>query len=67
MSNRNGISAVGALSSEPIARRTEMGACAGVDWASDQHDVLVADAAGDALLAATYERTEAGSRRSVRR
>lgn len=37
-----------------------MGNCAGVDWASDKHDVLVADEAGEALLAATYEHTEAG-------
>jgi transposase len=37
-----------------------MGNCAGVDWASERHDVLVADAAGERLLAATYEHTEAG-------
>ena len=37
-----------------------MGNCAGVDWASDKHDVLVEDEAGEPLLAATYEHTEAG-------
>jgi transposase len=37
-----------------------MGICAGVDWASDKHDVLVADAVGERLLAGTYEHTEAG-------
>lgn len=37
-----------------------MGNCAGVDWASGKHDVLVADAAGEPLLAATYDHTEAG-------
>jgi transposase len=37
-----------------------MGNCAGVDWASDRHDVLVADEAGRELLAGTYEHTEAG-------
>jgi len=36
-----------------------MANCAGVDWASDKHDVLVADAAGEPLLTATYEHTEA--------
>lgn len=29
-----------------------MGSYAGVDWASEKHDVLVADAAGEELLAA---------------
>src|SRR5215218_7157354 len=35
---------------------------AGVDWASDKHDVLVADEAGGALLAATFAHDEAGLR-----
>jgi transposase len=48
------------LSSELIERRTRMGACAGVDWASDKHDVLVAGEAGEVLLAATFEHSEAG-------
>jgi transposase len=37
-----------------------MGNCAGVDWASEKHDVLVADAGGERLLAATYDHTETG-------
>jgi transposase len=37
-----------------------MGNCAGIGWASDKHDVLVEDAAGERLLAATYEHTEVG-------
>jgi transposase len=37
-----------------------MGNCAGVDWASDKHDVLVATETGERLLAACYEHTEAG-------
>jgi transposase len=37
-----------------------VGNCAGVDWASDKHDVLVEDDAGRRRLAATYEHTEAG-------
>jgi transposase len=36
-----------------------MGNCAGVDWASDKHDVLVEDETGESLLAATYAHTEA--------
>jgi hypothetical protein len=32
-----------------------MGNYAGVDWASEKHDVLVADAAGERLLSATFE------------
>src|SRR6516162_3284975 len=35
---------------------------AGVDWASDKHDVLVADAAGEKLLAATFAHDERGLR-----
>ena len=35
---------------------------AGVDWASDKHDVLVADAAGERLLAATFAHEESGLR-----
>ena len=37
-----------------------MGNCAGVDWASEKHDVLVADEAGEELLAATFAHDEAG-------
>ncbi len=37
-----------------------MGNCAGVDWASEKHDVRVCNAAGDELLAATFAHDEAG-------
>jgi transposase len=35
---------------------------AGVDWASEKHDVLIADETGDELLAATFAHDEAGLR-----
>jgi transposase len=35
---------------------------AGVDWASEKHDVLVADAAGEKLLSATFAHDEHGLR-----
>src|ERR1700739_1817271 len=35
---------------------------AGVDWASEKHDVLIADQAGEELLAATFAHDEAGLR-----
>src|SRR6516162_10719528 len=38
------------------------GRYAGVDWASEKHDVLVADAAGEKLLAATFAHDEQGLR-----
>ena len=38
------------------------GIYAGVDWASEKHDVLVADAAGEKLLAATFRHDEPGLR-----
>jgi hypothetical protein len=31
-----------------------VGNCAGIDWASEKHDVLIADEAGGELLAATF-------------
>ena len=39
-----------------------MGNYAGVDWASEKHDVLVADAAGVRLLSATFAHDEQGVR-----
>jgi transposase len=39
-----------------------MGSYAGVDWASEKHDVLVADAGGEELLAATFTHDEPGLR-----
>jgi transposase len=37
-----------------------MGNCAGVDWASEKHDVRVSDAAGEELLSASFAHEEAG-------
>jgi transposase len=34
--------------------------CAGVDWASEKHDVLVADEVGERVLAATFAHDERG-------
>jgi transposase len=39
-----------------------MGNYAGVDWAADRHDVLVADESGEELLAATFAHDEQGRR-----
>ena len=39
-----------------------MGSYAGVDWASDKHDVIVQDEAGEGLLAATFAHDEQGLR-----
>ena len=39
-----------------------MGRYAGVDWAAEKHDVLVADEAGEQLLAATFAHDEQGLR-----
>jgi transposase len=39
-----------------------MGRYAGVDWAAEKHDVLVADEAGQELLAATFAHDEKGLR-----
>ena len=39
-----------------------MGNYAGVDWAADKHDVLVADEAGEELVACTFAHDEKGLR-----
>src|SRR5919109_510569 len=39
---------------------------AGVDWAAEKHDVFVADAAGEKLLAATFAHDEQGLRSMCR-
>jgi hypothetical protein len=39
-----------------------MGNYAGVDWATEKHDVLVADEAGEELLSATFAHDENGLR-----
>lgn len=42
------------------------GVCAGVDWAKDTHDVVVQDADGERLWAATVTHDEAGLTRLCR-
>jgi transposase len=37
-----------------------MGNCAGIDWASEKHDVLIEDQAGEELLGATFSHDEDG-------
>lgn len=37
-----------------------MGDCAGIDWASEKHDVLIEDPAGEELLVATFAHDEDG-------
>jgi transposase len=37
-----------------------MGNCAGIDWASEKHDVLIEDHAGEELLGATFAHDEDG-------
>jgi transposase len=37
-----------------------MGNCAGIDWASEKHDVLIEDSAGEELLATTFVHDEDG-------
>jgi Transposase len=37
-----------------------MGNCAGIDWASEKHDVLIEDPAGEELLGATFAHDEDG-------
>jgi transposase len=39
-----------------------MGTCAGVDWASEKHDVLIADAVGERLFAGSFAHDENGLR-----
>jgi hypothetical protein len=38
-----------------------MGNCAGIDWASEKHDLLIEDPAGEELLAATFSHDEDGA------
>jgi hypothetical protein len=42
------------------AKEEAMGNCAGVDWASEKHDVLIEDPAGHELLGATFAHDEDG-------
>ena len=62
MSARNGISWSGRC--EVLTMRSTDGGSnyAGVDWASEKHDVLVSDEAGAGLFAGTFAHDEAGLR-----
>jgi hypothetical protein len=48
MSTRNGTSGSRRCRMSP-AKEEAMGNCAGVDWASEKHDVLIEDPAGHEL------------------
>jgi predicted dinucleotide-binding enzyme len=39
-----------------------MGSCAGIDWAAEKHDVLVANETGEERLAATFARVDPKAR-----
>jgi hypothetical protein len=41
------------------------GSVAGIDWASEKHDVLIANEAGEPLLAETFAHDEQGVHRVV--
>jgi hypothetical protein len=43
-----------------------MGNCAGIDWTSQKHDVLIEDPTGGELLAATFAHSEDSGQRPVR-
>ena len=61
MSIRNGTSRSGRCEGDSMTEGERM-ACryAGIDWASEKHDVLVADEAGAEVLAATFAHDEKG-------
>jgi hypothetical protein len=42
------------------SERVMTGNCAGIDWASEKHDVLIEDPAGEQLLGATFAHDEDG-------
>jgi Transposase len=62
MGFRNGTSLVGACEVDLTEGECKMGNYAGVDWATEKHDVLVADEAGEELLSATFQHEEQGLR-----
>jgi len=58
MSTRNGTSWSGHI---PVSKtEVMMGNCAGVDWASEKHDLLIEDCDGQELTAGTFSHDEAG-------
>ena len=61
ISTRNGTSGSGRCRTVRVME-VALGNCAGIDWASEKHDVLVQDAVGEELLAATFAHDEDGVR-----
>ena len=59
MSTRNGTSGLGRCRTVRMLE-VAMGNCAGIDWASEKHDVLIEDPAGEELLATTFAHDEDG-------
>ena len=59
MSTGNGASGLGRCRAVRMLEVT-MGNCAGIDWASEKHDVLIEDPAGEELLARTFAHDEDG-------
>ena len=62
MRSRNGTSWSGRCEVLTDEEKLQMGRYAGVDWAADKHDVLVADERGEQLLAVTFAHDEKGLR-----
>jgi transposase len=62
MGFRNGTSWSGRCEADLTKGERKMGNYAGVDWATEKHDVLVADEAGEELLSATFAHDEKGLR-----
>jgi hypothetical protein len=60
MGTRKGISGRGDCRIVLTGEEEMIGNCAGIDWASEKHDVLIADRAGEELLAATFAHDESG-------
>src|ERR1700683_1309909 len=61
MSTRNGTSRSGRCEGVPITWRVEMAErYAGIDWAAEKHDVLVAEETGAKVVAATFAHDEKG-------
>src|ERR1700733_11356354 len=60
MSTRNGTSGSRQRAMVSTGWRYAMGNCAGIDWASEKHDVLIEDPTGGELLAATFAHSEDG-------
>ena len=60
MSTRNGTSGSGRCRTVGVIGGA-MGNCAGIDWASEKHDVLIEDPSGEELLATTFAHDEDGA------